>query len=482
MAKLKEMLEKRALKQSKIEQSQLEKEKERIEQARAKEKTREQRLATMEAQFQANKQQVRRRIIQKQEEWSKRHELNLEEIRKKAFEMSILRFSSANDMLGDNESGSAHGGLPTPTLYERPKQCCACQVTINSDVQLKSHLRGLKHQQIMTDASQGKNLTQSEIEEYNLKCIVDMDKRPGSSDQEWALLEEKRKVMRKRIKKLKNKILSKGVEYETLKKKNDSSPKGALNSATLAKSKVTKLVREMEKYVNDKSSSSSILDKTCSELNRMLTTAQQSNQKLDQQVFRQLDGVSICVKLLETILSSTSSPSTSPPPNGDLNPITARTSNNLINLILTSCSTSQEICTDMVSSNKLLSLVEILSIYSSVMLNDNVLNESASSPISLTTTGGVKCSSEWLICSNLIRIISVIYASFNETDSISDNADLIQRGVDLISLLTSYGLIDTLSIFFSNIRGPLDEEQQTAEVLSNCLRFLISITKFLTQK
>ena len=50
------------------------------------------------------------------------------------------------------------------------------------------------------------------------------------------------------------------------------------------------------------------------------------------------------------------------------------------------------------------------------------------------------------------------------------------------SLMTNYGLIDTLSVFFSNIRGPLDEEQQTAEILANCLNFLISITKFLTLK
>ena len=65
MTKLKEMLEKRRIKQSKIEQTQLEKEKERIETAKAKEKTREIRLAIIEAQFQANKQEVKKRILQK---------------------------------------------------------------------------------------------------------------------------------------------------------------------------------------------------------------------------------------------------------------------------------------------------------------------------------------------------------------------------------------------------------------------------------
>lgn len=48
--------------------------------------------------------------------------------------------------------------------------------------------------------------------------------------------------------------------------------------------------------------------------------------------------------------------------------------------------------------------------------------------------------------------------------------------------MASYGLIDTLSVFFSNVRGPLDDEQQTAEILKNCLNFLISVTKFLIKR
>lgn len=147
-ARLSEMLEKRRLKESKIEQNQLEKEKERLESARAKEKTREMRLATMEAQFQASKQQAQRKIIQKQEEWCKRHELNLEEIRKKAFEMSILRFSS------DDQSGGGASDVPTPIPYDKAKFCKVCQVVIRSELQLKCHLRGLKHQQYMNDEYQ----------------------------------------------------------------------------------------------------------------------------------------------------------------------------------------------------------------------------------------------------------------------------------------------------------------------------------------
>jgi hypothetical protein len=199
-AKLKEMLEKRKIKQCKIEQTQMEKEKERIETARAKEKTREMRLAIIEAQFQANRQQAKKRIMQKQEEWSKRHESNLEEIRKKAFEMSILRFST--------EENNHNGEAPTPVPYENAKYCNVCSVAINSEVKLKSHLGGIKHQQIMNETSQGKNLTKSEIEEYNLNCIVDLPKE--NNEKEMILSQERKKLMKKRLKKLKNKILTKG--------------------------------------------------------------------------------------------------------------------------------------------------------------------------------------------------------------------------------------------------------------------------------
>ena len=48
--------------------------------------------------------------------------------------------------------------------------------------------------------------------------------------------------------------------------------------------------------------------------------------------------------------------------------------------------------------------------------------------------------------------------------------------------MTSYGLIDNLSVFFINIRGPLDDEHQTVEILNNCLNLLVAVTKFLAQK
>ena len=47
--------------------------------------------------------------------------------------------------------------------------------------------------------------------------------------------------------------------------------------------------------------------------------------------------------------------------------------------------------------------------------------------------------------------------------------------------MVNFGFIDTLSVFFNNIRGPLDNEQHI-EIVKSCLEFLISTTGYLMIK
>ena len=317
-------------------------------------------------QFQANRQQAKKRILQKQEEWSKRHESNLEEIRKKAFEMSVLRFST--------EDNNQNGEAPTPVPYENAKYCNVCSVAINSEVKLKSHLGGIKHQQIMNETNQGKNLTKSEIEEYNLNCIVDLPKE--NNEKEMILSQERKKLMKKRLKKLKNKILTKGVEYETSKKLASSDSASSSSSLTAhqqqnTKSKIPKLVKELEKSMSSSTEKFANLDKNCSEINRILQPQQstvksqtsQASASQEQALFRQNDGFTIAIKLLELICQS-------PHDLNHYSGISSKTPVNLINLIVNASHNNYDACLDLILTNKLFSLLEILNIHSNIMLSE----------------------------------------------------------------------------------------------------------------
>ena len=317
-------------------------------------------------QFRANRQQAKKRILQKQEEWSKRHESNLEEIRKKAFEMSVLRFST--------EDNNQNGEAPTPVPYENAKYCNVCSVAINSEVKLKSHLGGIKHQQIMNETNQGKNLTKSEIEEYNLNCIVDLPKE--NNEKEMILSQERKKLMKKRLKKLKNKILTKGVEYETSKKLASSDSASSSSSLTAhqqqnTKSKIPKLVKELEKSMSSSTEKFANLDKNCSEINRILQPQQstvksqtsQASASQEQALFRQNDGFTIAIKLLELICQS-------PHDLNHYSGISSKKPVNLINLIVNASHNNYDACLDLILTNKLFSLLEILNIHSNIMLSE----------------------------------------------------------------------------------------------------------------
>ena len=369
IAKLKEMLEKRRLKQSKIEKTLLDKEKERVEAARAKERIRELRLATIEAQFQANKQQVRRRIMQKQEEWCKRHESNLDDIRKKAFEMSVLHFSTE-----DNSTEA-----PTPTPYDKAKCCNVCSVLIRSEVQLKSHLRGLKHQQTAV----GHCLNKTEIEEFNLRCIVDAPK--DNADTDPLLNEERKKLMKKRFKKIKNRLIAKGIEFEAAKKK--LPPAEAVNHA---KSKIPKLLKELDRSLvaADKLSS---LDRCCSELNRIIQRSVN-----EQDLFRIHDGLSISIKLIEQICQS---------PN-EIYTNASKSILNLVTLLTNAASRNCETCFDLFMSNRILAVLDLLNVHSNVMLCELV-------PSDMSCKSSQKCLVDWMICLNLIKMLSSIFTGIS---------------------------------------------------------------------
>ncbi|KAG0418407.1 hypothetical protein HPB47_004872, partial [Ixodes persulcatus] len=165
-AKLLEIKEKRKLKDEKVQQQQQEKEKLRQSLLKQKEREREQRLTALNAAQLATTEELQKKIQLKQEESARRHEENMEQIRLKAFELSVRKCSSNDD------------AAPRHVPYETKKICSLCNV----------------------------------LESYNLKHIVDAS--ADQLDPSIALDRERQKAHRKRCKKLRHKMSARGRLYE----------------------------------------------------------------------------------------------------------------------------------------------------------------------------------------------------------------------------------------------------------------------------
>lgn len=281
-AKMALLQEKRRQREERIDREHQEKEKERQELAREKQRDREERLSALQAAHQASQSQLQRKIQQKQEESARRHEENIEQIRQKALELSILRFSSAG------------GADDAPRLvhYETARVCSLCDVQIHSEVILMSHLRGRKHIEALKNHYGGKEPSREQSESSNLKFIVDANysdeatTEGGSggkgSDRKVQPPESEKdkraKALKKRSKKLKSKVMQRNVSESTL-----PAPENA------NRHRMSRLLQDLER-------DSSVHEKHWSELVRLL----EKGSTVEQLVF----GVQRGVGLVSSLLSS----------------------------------------------------------------------------------------------------------------------------------------------------------------------------------
>ncbi|KAK4467845.1 hypothetical protein MN116_008766 [Schistosoma mekongi] len=168
--------------------------------ARAKEQSREIKMATLEEQQRTHIEQLRFKIQRKQEESERRHQESLREISRKAFEMSVLTHTRDDSLT-----------VPGIEPYPVKKWCRACQVMIVSEVQLKSHLHGKRHQNAIMEAAQNRPVGRSELEAFNLSHLVDAPNDVPNSPHDTQ--QERLKLRRKRARKLRQRMNQRGLQF-----------------------------------------------------------------------------------------------------------------------------------------------------------------------------------------------------------------------------------------------------------------------------
>ncbi|XP_076101540.1 S phase cyclin A-associated protein in the endoplasmic reticulum-like isoform X1 [Mytilus galloprovincialis] len=462
-ARLKEMEAKRKQRENRFTAQQLEKEKERSDALRAKEKERDERLAVLNAQHEAHIQELQKKIQQKQDESTARHKEALQQIREKAFEMSVLRHSTED-----------HNDAPTSTPYEKKKLCTICNALIISEVYLLSHLRGKKHQQALKDNNSGRSMCKEEIEKFNLKHIVDA---PSNSTHPKIVSEKERlKSMKKRCKKLRQRMTTRGLEYE-------SSLSGKQQSIESEhKAKLHKVIKDITKYLQNtergpwSQSRVSALDRALGEISRIL------DKKIpaDQTCLRVLSGLNTLSRILLLVDAA----------NPELPPILPQKS-----IILTctvfrqACKGCYDNCHYMMFSNKVGNVLELLSQRLLVMMpndqNLSSLSSSSSQPASLPYDA-VAVSTLQLV-STVLSCLAKHNPSINSSEAsmerMSGTGDaFMSRGNDMISYMISVGIVDKLTQYFRSVQGPLHDDKDAAEFLQHGLGLLVAVTKFMSKR
>lgn len=458
-ARVEELLMKRKEQEARIEQQRQEKEKAREDAARERARDREERLAALTAAQQEAMEELQKKIQLKHDESIRRHMEQIEQRKEKAAELSSGRHANTDY-------------APKLTPYERKKQCSLCNVLISSEVYLFSHIKGRKHQQAVRESSsiQGRELSDEEVEHLSLKkYIIDIVVESTAPPEPLKDGEERQKN-KKKAKKIKARMNSRAKEYESLMETKNS------GSDSPYKAKLQRLAKDLLKQLQVQDSGSwannkvSALDRTLGEIARIL----EKENMADQIAFHVAGGLTALEHILQGVVPAANVNAVSRiPPKSLCNAI------NVYNLTCNNCS---ENCTDVLFSNKITFLMDLLIHQLTVCVpdeNNAILGRNTNKQVfEGLTTGLLRVSAVVFGCLIASRpdgnsrpatpqiSTEVMKSKPSQGDSFNS------RVQDLISYVVNIGLIDKLCGCFLSVQGPVDENPRLAALLQHAAGLL----------
>ncbi|KAG7198879.1 hypothetical protein KM043_015703 [Ampulex compressa] len=289
--RIQKMKQARREREERVGKMQLEREKERQELAREKARDREERLSALHAAQLANQEELQKKIAQKQQESARRHVENIEHIRQRAVESSILKSEEVP---------------PTLKSYSTQKQCSLCSTLILNEVYLLSHLKGKAHLEAVRNMHDGREPSRDELQRFNISQIRDVSAAVVNNNNvnENKLTKEKQKALKRRCRKVKQRLALRGQEWENI-------CKNEVNQSSIEstnKAKFRRNLKELERlYENHlKSVWSSVAIAALERCSGEITRAFFKCCPLDQDAFRSLNGFDILTKLLNLSLNTQS--------------------------------------------------------------------------------------------------------------------------------------------------------------------------------
>ncbi|KAJ8029246.1 S phase cyclin A-associated protein in the endoplasmic reticulum [Holothuria leucospilota] len=427
--------------------------------AKEKARDREERLSALQAAQQAKEEEIQKKIQQRHDETMKRHTQLMEQKREKAIELSMLRHYKTSDV------------APQQKPYSKKMFCSLCNVLIPSEVYLLSHLRGRSHREIVLKENKGVPMTEDEMENFALKAVVEAT--TGHSDPKEMAEKERQRACKKRARKLRQRMTSRGKEYE------NNLPSKLQVPDSQHKAKLQKLIKDMNKYLQQQSGVSlwdktkvSALDRALGEISRIMEKRDQA----DQIALRCFGGLSTLSRVL--LLIDTSN-------HGKSNPVPIRTMCSAATAFRLTCRNCYDNCQYILYSSKLGPIVELLMHQLHPQSQDDSDSTKETSEMAKKTDINPLTGCLLQLLTSILHCLIRQKRSVSSTDSKSTSsakqkqADTFdQWATDIIGYIVNCGVVDQLADYLNSVQGPIDDDKETAEFLQHSLGLLATMTRF----